>query len=80
MVPYYRLYFLDRRGHFGRVEGFAAANDEKVVQMRPVPPANDGDAERRALKINSEIEQLSHGNAEIAAGPSVSAHSASATP
>jgi predicted lipid-binding transport protein (Tim44 family) len=46
------------------------ANDEKVVQMRPVPqPApQDGDAERRALKLNAEIEQLSHGSAEVAAG------------
>jgi hypothetical protein len=33
VVPYYRLYFLDRRGHFGRVEGFAAANDEKAVEF-----------------------------------------------
>lgn len=46
------------------------ANDEKVVQMRPVPaPApSDGDAERRALKLNAEIEQFSHGSAEIANG------------
>jgi predicted lipid-binding transport protein (Tim44 family) len=46
------------------------ANDEKVVQMRPVPtpPVSDGDAERRALKLNAEIEQLSHGSAEVAAG------------
>jgi predicted lipid-binding transport protein (Tim44 family) len=46
------------------------ANDEKVVPMRPVPaPApSDGDAERRALKLNAEIEQFSHGSAEIANG------------
>ena len=46
------------------------ANDEKVVQMRPVPqPApQDGDAERRALKLNAEIEQLSHGDANVATG------------
>jgi predicted lipid-binding transport protein (Tim44 family) len=46
------------------------ANDEKVVQMRPVPvpPVSDGDAERKALKLNAEIEQFSHGNAEVAAG------------
>ena len=30
-MPYYRLYFLDRRGHFGRVEGFAAADDSAAV-------------------------------------------------
>src|SRR5690606_36768530 len=47
-----------------------AANDEKIVPMRPAPapqPA-DGDAERRALKLNAEIEQFSHGDAEIATG------------
>jgi len=32
-VPYYRLYFLDRRGHFGRVEGFAAADDDAAVRI-----------------------------------------------
>ena len=32
-VPYYRLYFLDRRGRFGRVEGFAAADDDCAVAM-----------------------------------------------
>ena len=32
-MPYYRLYFLDRRGRFGRVEGFAAANDEEAVRF-----------------------------------------------
>ena len=47
-----------------------ANSDEKVVPMRPAPsrPATDGDAERRAIKLDAEIEQLSHGNAEIAAG------------
>ncbi len=30
-VPYYRLYFLDRRGRFGRVEGFAAADDDLAI-------------------------------------------------
>jgi predicted lipid-binding transport protein (Tim44 family) len=46
------------------------ANDEKVVPMRPVPtpPVSDGDAERRALKLNTEIELFSHGNAEVAGG------------
>lgn len=47
-----------------------ANNDEKVVQMRPVPAPQpvDGDAERRALKLNAEIEQFSRGNAEVATG------------
>ncbi len=44
------------------------ANDENVVPMRPVPPANDADANRRALKLEAEIEQISHGDASIAAG------------
>jgi predicted lipid-binding transport protein (Tim44 family) len=44
------------------------ANDEKVVPMRPVPPANDADADRRALKLEAEIEQMSHGDAGLAAG------------
>ena len=46
------------------------ANDEKVVQMRPnpAPQPADGDAERRALKLNAEIEQLSRGNTEVATG------------
>jgi len=47
----------------------AAANDEKVVPMRPVTATeSNGDAERRANKLAAEIEQLSHGNAEIANG------------
>ena len=32
-VPYYRLYFLDRRGRFGRVEGFAAADDDVAIRQ-----------------------------------------------
>jgi len=31
-VPYYRLYFLDSHGHFGRVEGFAARDDDSAVE------------------------------------------------
>jgi hypothetical protein len=27
------LYFLDRRGRFGRVEGFAAADDDSAMAM-----------------------------------------------
>jgi len=47
----------------------AASNDDKVVPMRPAPqPAPDVDADRRALKLEAEIEQLSHGSAEVAAG------------
>ncbi|HEY1144641.1 MAG TPA: hypothetical protein VGE68_11505 [Sphingomicrobium sp.] len=35
-MPYYRLYFLDRRGRFGRVEGFAAQDDDAAVQVAEV--------------------------------------------
>jgi len=49
------------------------ANDEKIVPIRPAPilkapPVSDGDAERRALKLTTEVEQLSHGDAAVAAG------------
>jgi predicted lipid-binding transport protein (Tim44 family) len=48
------------------------ANDEKVVPIRPAPgrpaPVADVDADRRALKLSAEIEQVSHGSAEVAAG------------
>jgi predicted lipid-binding transport protein (Tim44 family) len=45
------------------------ANDETVVPLRPVTTnATTGDAERRALKLSAEIEQLSHGDANVAAG------------
>ena len=30
-LPYYRLYFLDRRGRFGSVEGFAAQDDDCAI-------------------------------------------------
>jgi predicted lipid-binding transport protein (Tim44 family) len=50
--------------------GKPANNDDKVVPMRPAPqPApGDVDADRRAIKLDAEIEQLSHGNSEIASG------------
>lgn len=32
-MPYYRLYFLDRRGRFGRVEGFAAEDDTAAIRL-----------------------------------------------
>jgi predicted lipid-binding transport protein (Tim44 family) len=45
------------------------ANDETVVPIRPVTTnATTGDAERRALKLSAEIEQLSHGDAAVATG------------
>ena len=43
--------------------------DDKVVPMRPTPaPAANVDAERRALKLEAEIEQMSHGDAQLSAG------------
>jgi predicted lipid-binding transport protein (Tim44 family) len=38
------------------------------MRPTPQPAAADVDADRRALKVEAEIEQLAHGNAEIAAG------------
>lgn len=46
----------------------APANDETVVQMRPRPAQPDLDDERRARKLEAEIEQAAEGNAELAAG------------
>lgn len=45
------------------------ANDEKVTPLRPATQApQTGDAERRALKLEAEIEQLSHGDANVDQG------------
>jgi predicted lipid-binding transport protein (Tim44 family) len=51
-------------------EAQKAANSDKVVPMRPAPAPQpvDGDAERRALKLNAEIEQFSHGDSDVANG------------
>jgi predicted lipid-binding transport protein (Tim44 family) len=43
------------------------ANDERAPVLRTTPVL-PGDAERRALKLNAEIEQLSHGDAAVAKG------------
>jgi len=46
-----------------------AANDEKATAIRPAPAlVQNGDAERRALKLSAEIDQLSHGDADVAKG------------
>ena len=47
------------------------ANDEKVTPIRPAaaqPAPLPADPDRRALKLDAEIEQLSHGDAQVAAG------------
>jgi predicted lipid-binding transport protein (Tim44 family) len=41
---------------------------DKVVPLRPAMKPTDTDADRRALKLTAEIEQLSHSDAEVAAG------------
>ncbi len=45
-----------------------AANDETVVPLRHRPAETDLDEERRARKLEAEIEQVSAGNAQLAAG------------
>jgi len=47
------------------------ANDEKVTPIRPTaaqPAPVPADPDRRALKLDAEIELLSHGDAQVAAG------------
>ena len=43
------------------------ANDERPATLRTAP-TQPGDADRRALKLAAEIEQLSHGDAAVAKG------------
>jgi predicted lipid-binding transport protein (Tim44 family) len=51
-------------------EAAAKAGEENVIQMRPRPVDTNPDesAERQARKLASEIEQFSHGDAQVAAG------------
>ena len=60
---------LERRNE-AAAKAAAKPGDDTVVQMRPRPvePANDGDSERRARKLEAEITQLSHGDDTVAAG------------
>jgi predicted lipid-binding transport protein (Tim44 family) len=46
----------------------AAADDEKMIAARPNVTPPELDIDRRALKLDSEITQLSHGDAAVAAG------------
>jgi predicted lipid-binding transport protein (Tim44 family) len=64
---------LERRGAPAKADAAKPAvkpGDESVVQMRPRPvePAVDGDADRAARRLATEVEQFSHGDANIAAG------------
>ncbi len=53
-----------------RSEAAAKAGEDTVIQMRPRPveAAPDENAERQARRLENEIEQYSHGNADVAAG------------
>lgn len=42
--------------------------DDKVTPIRGTLPVPDNDAGRRAVKLEAEIEQLSHGDAAVASG------------
>lgn len=46
----------------------AATADEKVTPIRQPLPVVDLDVDRRALKLNAEIDQLSHGDGAVALG------------
>jgi predicted lipid-binding transport protein (Tim44 family) len=47
----------------------AKPGEENVVQMRPQPvPQSNEDAERQQRKLEAEITQFSHGDAEVATG------------
>lgn len=46
----------------------AAQNDDTVVPLRPRPAQPDLDEERRARKLEAEIEQASHGDEGLANG------------
>jgi predicted lipid-binding transport protein (Tim44 family) len=47
-----------------------AANDDAAPAALPAPalPIVDADAQRRALKLETEIDQLSHGDGHVASG------------
>jgi len=46
----------------------AESADDTVVPLRPRPAAPDLDDERRQRKLEAEIEQYAHGDADLAAG------------
>ena len=46
----------------------APAADDNVTPIRGTLPAPDTDATRRAVKLEAEIEQVSHGDAAVASG------------
>ena len=46
----------------------APAVDDNVTPIRGTVPLPDSDATRRTVKLEAEVEQLSHGDAAVAAG------------
>ena len=56
------------RSRSSRTEQAADAAEETVVPLRPRAAQPDLDDERRARKVEAEIEQAAAGNAELAAG------------
>lgn len=65
----------NERAPLSRVKTDAPANDETVVPLRPrgaatpaADPVPNADAERQQRRLATEIEQYSHGDAQIAAG------------
>jgi predicted lipid-binding transport protein (Tim44 family) len=56
------------RSRSSRTEKAADAAEETVVPLRPRAAQPDLDDERRARKVEAEIEQAAAGNAELAAG------------
>ena len=56
-MTYYRLYFLDRRGRFGRVEGFAAPDDDSAMALAE----KQGDAVKELWCGGRRVKQWSGG-------------------
>lgn len=54
-MAYYRLYFMNRRGHIARVEEFDAADDAKAIAL-----ADEDDTQPKELWCSSrKVEQWS---------------------
>lgn len=60
-VPYYRLYFLDRRGRFGRVESFAASDDDSAVALAE----GQGEAVKELWCGGRRVKQWGLGKARV---------------
>lgn len=60
----------NERAPLQRVKTDAPANEDTVVPLRPRPAeaVSDPDSERQQRRLATEIEQFSHGSADVAAG------------